>query len=281
MWESHADADDRIFVKPAPEKTRSVYTVSEPAVMPADRVVADVATPSLGLADLEMLLRRLLPSVPAPLPRPVPAEIEIVWECLLSSTLALVPVSPSRSATMGMETMLRRLLLPGTATPAPRSNPVPVRRDWTSVVCFSCGKPGHGVSRCPQLDETFPYMLPGWSAEKVDGKNMMISPRMFERMCVTEPQFRDRLRPCRRRLVLADSSPLLVCGELCMTVVFPGLQCGMTLAIASIGSERLLGMEVLQSCLPHQLNLRTGRWTVHIAATSGSLVPCRYPAGSL
>ena len=38
------------------------------------------------------------------------------------------------------------------------------------MVCFSCGRPGHGVSQCPHLDETFPYMLPGWSAEKVDGR---------------------------------------------------------------------------------------------------------------
>ena len=34
-----------------------------------------------------------------------------------------------------------------------------------TIVCFSCGKPGHGVGRCPELDETFPYMLPGWSVE--------------------------------------------------------------------------------------------------------------------
>ena len=44
-----------------------------------------------------------------------------------------------------------------------------------------------------------------------------------------------------------------------MKVVFPGLQCDMMLVIASIGSERLLGTEALQSCLPHQLDLRTGQ----------------------
>ena len=50
------------------------------------------------------------------------------------------------------------------------SEPItPARRDWTTVVCYLCDRPGHGVSRCPQLDESFPYMLPGWSAEKVDG----------------------------------------------------------------------------------------------------------------
>ena len=33
----------------------------------------------------------------------------------------------------------------------------------------------------------------------------------------------------------------------------------MVLVVASIGSEGLLGTEALQSCLPHQLDLRTGQ----------------------
>ena len=52
VWESHADADSRSCVKPALERTWSVYKVSELAVMPADRVVAAVDTPWVGLADL-------------------------------------------------------------------------------------------------------------------------------------------------------------------------------------------------------------------------------------
>ena len=47
-----------------------------------------------------------------------------------------------------------------------------------------------------------------------------------------------------------------------MTIIFPSLQCDMMLVIASIASEGLLGTETLQSCLPHQLDLRTGQlWT--------------------
>ena len=59
MWENHADADDRRIVKPMPDRARPVYTVSEPACMPADQVVAAVTVPSVGLGDLEALLRRL------------------------------------------------------------------------------------------------------------------------------------------------------------------------------------------------------------------------------
>ena len=40
---------------------------------------------------------------------------------------------------------------------------------------------------------------------------------------------------------------------------FPGFAVCMVLVVASIGSEGLLGTEALQSCLPHQLDLRTGQ----------------------
>ena len=60
-------------------------------------------------------------------------------------------------------------------------------------------------------------------------------------------------------LVLADSSPLTVKGELELTIVFPGLNCEMLFVVASIGSDGLLATEALQSCLPHQVDLRTGQ----------------------
>ena len=56
----------------------------------------------------------------------------------------------------------------------------------------------------------------------------------------------------------ADSSPLTVIGKIDLDVVFPGLKCSVCCEVASIGFEGLLGTEALQSCLPHQLDLRTG-----------------------
>ena len=44
-----------------------------------------------------------------------------------------------------------------------------------------------------------------------------------------------------------------------MTVAFPGLSCAMMLVVASIGYEGLLGTDALQSCLPHQLDIRMGQ----------------------
>ena len=52
-----------------------------------------------------------------------------------------------------------------------------------------------------------------------------------------------------------------------MTVIFPGLSCDMILVVASIGSDGLLGTEALQSCLPHQLDLRTGQLWVEGRST--------------
>ena len=44
-----------------------------------------------------------------------------------------------------------------------------------TIVYFTCGKSCHGVSRCPEMNETFPYMLPGCTAEKVGSSYVMIS----------------------------------------------------------------------------------------------------------
>ena len=74
----------------------------------------------------------------------------------------------------------------------------------------------------------------------------------------SHPQVRSRIRPCTRWIVSADSSPLTVIGKIDLDVVFPGLKCSMCCVVASIGSDGLLGTEALQSCLPHQLDLRTG-----------------------
>ena len=61
---------------------------------------------------------------------------------------------------------------------ASRTRPGPMRRDWAMIMCFSCGKTGHGVGRCPVLNERFPLMLPGWSAEKVGDGYVMILPQV-------------------------------------------------------------------------------------------------------
>ena len=108
------------------------------------------------------------------------------------------------------------------------------------------------------------WFLTGW-AEGMEVEFMIdmgcqvtiLATSVFDRMCVSNPRMCSSLHLCGRRLVSADSSPLLVRGELDM--FFPGLSCAMVLVVASMGSEGLMGTEDLQSCLPHQLDLRTGQ----------------------
>ena len=38
------------------------------------------------------------------------------------------------------------------------------------MVCFSCGRPGHGVNRCSQVDTSFPFLPQGWSVDVRDGQ---------------------------------------------------------------------------------------------------------------
>ena len=42
-------------------------------------------------------------------------------------------------------------------------------REWARV-CVSCGRPGHGVNRCAQVDISFPFLSPGWSVDVTNGQ---------------------------------------------------------------------------------------------------------------
>ena len=173
VWESHSNANDRCHVAPTLTGTRSVCPISDQPVKPVDLVTVVGATPPVELT----LLQRVLLSVPEPAPPPCPAPGGM--ETMLKRLLLLTPVPASTpwSAFTVRETGPLRPLPPGTPTSVPRLSPILTHKDWTTMVCFSCGRSGHGVSRCPQLDEKFSYLLPGWSVERRDGQCMAVSPR--------------------------------------------------------------------------------------------------------
>ena len=127
------------------------------------------------------------------------------------------------------------------------------------------------LRRCSCLPQSEPrgaslWFLTGWTND-VEVEFMIdtgcqvtiLATSVFEKMCTSHPQVRSRIRPCARRLVSVDSSPLTVIDKIDLDVVFPGLKCNMCCVVASIGSDGLLGTKALQSCLPHQLDLRTGQ----------------------
>ena len=93
---------------------------------------------------------------------------------LLTEAQAPQTAPPAQTGYSDIESLLQRLL-PGTLPPTARTQPGPMQRNWSTLVC---GKAGHGATRCPNLDEAFPFMLPGWRAEKVGGNYVMISPQV-------------------------------------------------------------------------------------------------------
>ena len=105
-----------------------------------------------GPDQLEDLLRRLLTAVDTPAPIPEVPVVEKLLQRLVVETQSRPPPVMSHPESVGLETMWR-----------------PVRRDWNGVMFFSCGKSGHAATRCPNLDEGFPFMLPRWRAEKTPG----------------------------------------------------------------------------------------------------------------
>ena len=73
-----------------------------------------------------------------------------------------------------------------------------------------------------------PWFLTGWTHEveiefiiDTGCQVTILSTTVFERICALDPKVRSELRPCRRRLVSADSSPLMVQGQLELSIGFP------------------------------------------------------------
>ena len=93
-------------------------------------------------------------------PKPMPSPLEQLLQWLLTGAQAPKPALPAKTASSDIESLLQ-ILLPGTLASAARTQPGPMRRDWATVVCFSCGKAGHGATWCPDLNKAFPFMLPG------------------------------------------------------------------------------------------------------------------------
>ena len=175
IWESRADPAVRRISKPSPDPIYPAYVVGDSDKISETKWVAAVTRPKSVPDQLEDLLRRLLAAVDTPAPVPEAPTVEKLLQRLVAET----------QSPLGLEKMLRSFLSgQQQARQPPRQRPI--RRDWNGVVCFSCGKSGHAATRCPALDESFPFMLPGWRAEKTAGGFVMISPRVATERWRTE-----------------------------------------------------------------------------------------------
>ena len=181
VWESHGNPEVRRISKPMPEPVYPTYVVEQPDYETEPACVVTVNKPNSPVDQSEELLKKLLevltPAVPPLARAPDVSPLEKLVQLLLSKTAKWEPAPPTPAEPPGLEALLQKY---STGQQSPRQGPRfrQVGRNWSDVKCFSCGKTGHSATRCPTLDVTFPFILPGWKAEKTPTGYLMISPKM-------------------------------------------------------------------------------------------------------
>ena len=108
--------------------------------------------------------------------------MEKLLQRLVAETQSRQPAAVSPPEPVGLRNLVRSYLS-GQQTSGLQIRQRPIRRDRNGVGCVSCGKSGHAATRCPALDESFPFMLPGWRAESTPGGFIMISPSVAAKHC--------------------------------------------------------------------------------------------------
>ena len=181
VWESHADPEVRRVSKPMPEPAYPTYVAKQSEYETEPVRVVTVNKPNSLVDQSEELLKKLLavltPAVSPPAKAPELSPMDKLVQLLLSETAKSNPVPPAPVEPPGLETLLRTYFAEQQSS-RQELRFRPVRRNWSDVKCFSCGKTGHSATRCPTLDVTSPFILPGWKAKKTSTGYLMISPKM-------------------------------------------------------------------------------------------------------
>ena len=175
VWESHSDFPGRSTSRPEPPYPPYVVTTPEKEPDPIRAV-----TVNKPVEDTNELLRKLVEMLTpkaTPMTRvPELAGLDKLAQLLTEKVATRKPTLPMQTEPIKLETRLQDFL-EGRQRADQEFRQRPVQRDWAEMKCFSCGKSGHSATRCPTLDITFPFILPGWKAEKSLYGYMMVSPR--------------------------------------------------------------------------------------------------------
>ena len=166
IWESHADPAVSRTRKPTPEPIYPTYMVGETDCNNEITRVAAVTELKSDQHQLMEVIRRVLSNTERPNPKPDIPDILERLQQLLRESVPKILEQTLRSLFDGQRQRQRQ-------PPRLRQQ----RRDWTDVVCFSCGRLGHTATRCPDFDGTLPFLQPGWRTEKTSGGITMIRPQ--------------------------------------------------------------------------------------------------------
>ena len=178
VWESHSDMRARNVNHP--KITYPAYVVKPVDKEPETVRAGTVNKPERSGEDTNALLSKLVdmlsPGVNTTMKAPKPSTLDKIVHLLRDKVAAMKPALPETQEPNKLGSKLQTFQN-SDKMPTQEFRQRPVQRDWSEVKCFSCGKSGHSATRCPTLDITFPFLLPGWRAEKTSIGYMMISPR--------------------------------------------------------------------------------------------------------
>ena len=184
VWESHADPAVRRISKPMPDPIYPTYVVGD---TDRDNEITRVAAVTGLKSDqnqLTDLLWRVISTVEQPAPNLEISDMARVLQQLGREALNRPPAAVKPPVPTTLEQMLlyflegqcQRQRQPSRQRPSPKQRSL--RRDWSDVMCFSCGRMGHAATRCPDFNDSFPFLQPGWQKEKTPGGFIMIPQRM-------------------------------------------------------------------------------------------------------
>ena len=178
VWESHAELAERNVNQP--KLTYPAYAVKPMEEEPDVVRAVSVDKSASPVEDNSEIIKKIV-DVLAPgsnLTRKVtePSAFDKLVHMLRERVVERKPAVPETTAPTELETKFKTFLDSGQRAYQGLGTRL-IQRDWSAVKCFSCGNSGHSAARCPKLDITFPFILPGWRAEKTSIGYMMISPR--------------------------------------------------------------------------------------------------------
>ena len=181
VWESHGATEIWRVSKPVPEPVYPTYVVGQTDYDDEPVCVVSVNKQNNQMDQTDEMLKKLLEALTTAAPPPIrPPEVtplEKLTQLLMSETVKREPAPPTPVEPTSLEALLQTYFT-GQQSPGLGPRFRQLRRNWADVRCFSCGKTGHSANRCPKLDVTFPFILPGWKSEKTPNGYLMISPKM-------------------------------------------------------------------------------------------------------